>query len=314
MTKITFQQAASAKPASLFNFNEAVADFYTAHPNLKDKVFFIDPAAGAVAHPDQAVMQELVDFITRSDAGKEHLQPIIADCAKHKTSYCKPNGPGGGFVFVYSGADAMRFTKQHSHAVEMQFIFDHETAHAIIEEGRSDNRFLAESIADAYATLRHLQRTGGDTRFIEDMMLTRAADTVFRKNGILNFSCPVIEKILEDAKSVPFEQFSHAETVSYVTAMAQQYTPDGPALRSLHENLAALKDRPRLSDLQKVVATTTDAHALRWGRKVMSALLTERIPRPENLRTAFKRAKSRPAQHTGHIRPRRPAAEQRMTA
>lgn len=313
MAKMSFRQAAAASSASLFNFNEAVADFYTARPDLQDKVFFIDPAAGAVAHPDQAVMQELVDFIAHSDAGKKHMQPIIADCAKYKTSYCHPNGPGGGFVFVYSGADAMRFTKRHSHATEMQFIFDHETAHAIIEDGRSDNRFLAESIADAYAAVRHLQRNGGDTQFIEDMMLARARDTVFRENGILNFTCPVIEKILEDAKTVPFEKFSHAETVSYVTATARQYTPDGPALRSLHENLAALKGRPRLIDLQNVVATATDAHVLHWGRKVMSALATQRIPRPENLRSPFKKATRRPIKHTHHTR-RYPVAAQRMTA
>lgn len=313
MTKKTFQQAANAKSGALFDFNEAVADFYTVHPDLKDKVFFIDPAAGSVAHPDPAIMQELVDFISKTDAGKEHMQPIIANCAKNKTSYCHPNGPGGGFVFVYSGADAQRFTKQHSHATELQFIFDHETAHAIVEDGRSDNRFLAESIADAYAAVRHLQRSGGDTQFIEDMMLARATDTVFRENGILNFSCPVIEKILEDAKTVPFEKFSPAETVSYVTAIAQQHTPDGPALRSLHENLAALKDRPTLSGLQNVVATTTDAHVLVWGRKVMQALAQNRVPKPANLRTAFKNAKTRPPTPPAYAK-RRARIEYRMTA
>ena len=313
MTKRTFQQAAKAKPAALFNFNEAVADFYDAQPDAQDKVFFIDPATGTVAHPDPAVMQELVDFVSQSDAGREHMQPIIADCAKHKTSYCKPNGPGGGFVFVYSGADALRFTTRHSHATEMQFIFDHETAHAIIEDGRSDNRFLAESVADAYATVRHLQRTGGDTAFIEDMMLSRATDTLFRENGILNFSCPVIEKILDDAKHVPFEKFSHTETVSYVTTMAQQYTPDGAALRSLHENMKALKGQAKLSDLQKIVATTTDANALVWGKRVMSALATQRVPKPSNLRRAFKKATRHPAQRHSHPI-RRAYKEQRMTA
>lgn len=313
MTKRTFQQAAKTKSVALFDFNEAVSDFYTAHPDLKDKVFFIDPAAGNVAHPDHAVMQELVDFITKSDAGKKHMQPIIAKCAKNKTSYCHPNGPGGGFVFVYSGADALRFTKQHSHATELQFIFDHETAHAIIEDGRSDNRFLAESIADAYATVRHLQRSGGDTRFIEDMMLARATDTVFRENGIFNFSCPVIDKILADAKTVPFEKFSHAETVSYVTAMAQQHTLDGPALRSLHENLAGLKNRPALYDLQNVIATTTDANALVWGKKVMQALAQNRVPKPANLRIAFKTAKSRPLHRPAYAQ-RHSRIEHGMTA
>lgn len=310
MTKRTFQQAAQPKPVALFKFNEAVADFYAAHPDAQDKIFFIDPASGNVAHPDPAVTQELVDFITRSDPGKEHMQPIIADCAKHKTSYCKPNGPGGGFVFVYSGADALRLTNRHSHAVELQFIFDHETAHALIEDGRSDNRFLAESVADAYATVRHLQRTGGDTGFIKDMMLSRAAHTLFTKNGILNFSCPVIDKILDDAGSVPFEKFSHAETVSYVTAMARQHTPDGAALRSLHDNVAVLKDRPQLSELQKVIATTTDANALVWGQKVMQALATARVPKPGSLRSTFTKARLRPPP-----RPTRSAtAAQRMSA
>lgn len=315
MAKMTFQQAA-APAAPLFDVNAAVADFYTAHPDLAEKVFFIDAAAASVAHPDPAMMQELVRFITQSEPGKTHVQPAIAGCATHKSSYCLPNGPEGGFIILYSGADALRLTHGHSHATELQFVFDHETAHAIIEDGRSDNRFLAENIADAYATVRHLQRTGGNTRFIEDMMLARARDTVFRENGILNFSSPVLEKILDDAKTVPFEKFSHAQTVAYVTAMARQYTPDGPALRSLHENLAALKGRPRLNDLHKIVATSEDAHVLHWGRKVMSALATQRIPRPENLRRPFKKAATRPQKTClhRHVRPRKAAAPQRMSA
>lgn len=288
--KNTFQHSArKCPPAETFSFTDAVAEAYETYPEIKDKVFFMDPASGDIPHPDPAVVQELIDFFTKTEAGRDVMQPIIANCQKHKSSYCHPNDPGGGFVFVYSGADAQRFAGAHSHKTELQFIFDHELAHAIVPDGRSDNPFLAESIADAFATLRHLQRHKGDTAFIEDMMLARATGMAFRKNGILNFSSPVLEKILEDAKTVPFEKFSHTETVSYVTAMAQQYTPDGPALRRLHESFAALKDQPQLQDLKNIIATTADAQVLTWGKRILQALQTQRVDNPANLHTHRRR-------------------------
>lgn len=287
--KSVFQDAACRHDAEKFSFTDAVAEAYEIYPELTEKVFFIDPATGNIPHPDPEVVQELIDLFTKTEPGRDVLQPIIANCQKNKSSYCHPNGPGGGFVFVYSGDDALRLTggekhNGHSHKTELQFVFDHELAHAIVPDGRSDNTFLAEGIADAFASLRHLQRNKGDTGFLEDMMLARAADTAFRENGILNFSSPVMEKILEDAKTVNFEKFSHAETVSYVTATAQQYTPDGAALRGLHDSFAALKKYPQLKELKNIVATATDANALKWGKRVLKALQTSRIPKPANLR------------------------------
>ncbi|TVQ85676.1 MAG: hypothetical protein EA357_00235 [Micavibrio sp.] len=284
-----FQNAARRQDAETFSFIDAVSEAYETYPELVKKVFFIDPATDNIPHPDPAVVQELIDFVTKTKPGRDVIQPIIAECKKNKSSYCHTNGPGGGFVFVYSGEDALRLTggenhNGHSHKTELQFVFDHELAHAIVPEARSDNLFLAESVADAFAALRHLQRNKGDTGFIEDMMLARAAGTAFRKNGILNFSSPVLEKILEDAKTVNFEKFSHAETVSYVTATAQQYTPDGATLGKLYKSFAALKEQPQLKDLQNIVATTGDANALKWGKRILQALQTSRIPKPANLR------------------------------
>src|SRR5690606_10210454 len=124
--KNTFDAAAGQSRRQSFVFEEAVAEAYETHPEIKDKIFFIDPASGNIPHPDPAVVQELIDFFTKTEPGRDVMQPIIADCRKHKSSYCHPNGPGGGFVFVYSGDDAMRFTRRHSHKTELQFIFDHE--------------------------------------------------------------------------------------------------------------------------------------------------------------------------------------------
>src|SRR5690606_4515953 len=125
--KNVFQHIARNRPpAETFSFADAVAEAYETYPDIKDKIFFIDPASGDIPHPDLAVVQELIDFFTKTEPGRDVMQPIIEKCRQHKTSYCHPNGPGGGFVFVYSGDDAMRFTNRHSHKTELQFIFDHE--------------------------------------------------------------------------------------------------------------------------------------------------------------------------------------------
>jgi|GEM_PF-1886167 len=281
----SFQKAA-ARPARAFDFEAAVDEAYTRQPELRDKVFFIDISAGKIAHPDPDVVQELIDLFQNSDAGRKHLQPRIQSLRQSKTSYCHINGPGGGFVMLYAADDRRSFTPTGQSAdkkdQEMFFIFDHELAHAIIPEGSSDNRFLAETAADAYAAVRHFQRFGRDSQMIAEMRDARAQNTFFEDGGIFNFSSPVLTRIIEDAKSVPFEKFSDAETTAYVSGMAQQHAPDGPTLRSLYDAYAVIKEQPSLAQLKNVVARTEDTAVLHWGRIALDAFRRQETEKPQS--------------------------------
>jgi hypothetical protein len=276
---------AAQRPAPQFDFETVVDETYTRLPELRDKVFFIDVSQGKIAHPDPDVVKELIDLFQNSDAGHEHLQPRIRSLLETKTSYCQINGPGGGFVMLYTTDDRRSFTTTGESVdrkdQEMFFIFDHELAHAIIPEGRSDNRFTAETAADAYAAVRHFQRFGRDSGLIDEMRDTRTQNTFFEEGGIFNFSSPALTRIIEDAKTVPFEKFSEAETVAYVSAVAQQHSPDGQTLRSLYDAYAAIKEQPSLARLKNVVAKSEDAAVLTWGRVALEAFRKQETAKQE---------------------------------
>lgn len=101
---------AAQRPAPRFDFETVVDETYTRLPELRDKVFFIDVSQGKIAHPDPDVVKELIDLFQNSDAGREHLQPRIRSLLETKTSYCQTNGPGGGFVMLYTADDRRSFT------------------------------------------------------------------------------------------------------------------------------------------------------------------------------------------------------------
>lgn len=272
--KKTFQSAAKNER---FDFEAAVKEAYRQNPGIEATVFFVDISKGQVAHPNRQTLNEILHFISDSDAGKQFLQPQIQECQRNKTSYCHFGGESS-FVYIYSGTDRPRFfSPRVSDVQEMTFIFDHEFAHAHIVAGGSDNRFLAENTADAYALIRHIQRFGADTALAEEVVAFRARDTVFRPNGILNFSCSALEHILDTAKTVDYNKLTPAETSAMAEQIAREFTPDAPTLKKLHAAFTPLHQSGSAADLVKISLETKDAEVLKWSATVLKALLSKTV-------------------------------------
>ncbi|MDY0009940.1 MAG: hypothetical protein RBS08_09560 [Bdellovibrionales bacterium] len=264
-----------------FDFEAAVEAAYLQNPGLESSVYFVDIGSGRVAHPDPAILSDLLHFISDSPAGQQHIQPKIRDCQNHKTSYCHFGGESS-FVYIYTGDDRPSFfSSRVSEAQEMHFIFDHEFAHAHIPSGASDNRFLAENTADAYALIRHIQRFGNKTPLTDEIVGFRARDTVFRANGIFNFSCPAMEHILDMRKTVDFAALTPAQTSGLAEQIALEYTPDGDMLKRLYTSFSPLQKNSTLQELEQLAVTTKDAEVLKWSATVLKAVLKNKIAAPE---------------------------------
>jgi hypothetical protein len=278
--KKTFTAAAAT---ARFDFEDAVSEAYAQNPGLESSVYFVDIAQGQVAHPNPETLKEILEFISTSDTGKKFIQPQIQECQKNKTSYCH-FGDESSFVYIYTGEDRARFfSPRVSSAHEMTFIFDHEFAHAHIKSGGSDNRFLAENTADAYALIRHIQRFGSDTALAGELIAMRAQDTIFRANGILNFSCRAVEYVLTNPDKIDYAQLTPEKTAALAETIALEYTPDAPLLKRLHGAFTPLHGNASAESLAKISLKTKDADVLKWSATVLKALLAGSVQPPKNM-------------------------------
>ncbi|MDP2206760.1 MAG: hypothetical protein Q8K65_10700 [Alphaproteobacteria bacterium] len=273
---------AAAQPER-FDFKNAVSEAYAQNPRLEHSVYFVDIAQNQVAHPNPETLQEILQFISSSDTGKKFIRPQIQECQRNKTSYCHFGGESS-FVYIYTGEDRLRFfSPRVSGAQEMTFIFDHEFAHAHIAAGGSDNRFLAENTADVYALIRHIQRFGNGTALADEIIAARAQDTVFRANGILNFSCAALEHVLANPDKIDYAQLTPERTSALAETIAQEYTPDAPLLKRLHGAFAPLHEKASMDALAKISLETKDAAVLKWSATVLKALLAGAVRPPQNM-------------------------------
>lgn len=292
----TFNTAAKILSRAPFDFEAAVAEAYTQNPALADSVYFIDISKGQMAHPDKAMMADVLAFISNSDAGRQFIQPKIDECRRHKTSYCHGGGGGSSFVYLYTGEDRLRFfSGKVSAAEEMLFIFDHEFAHAHIPAAQSDNRFLAETAADSYALIRHIQRFGQGSALAREVVGFRAHDTAFRAQGILNFSCPALEYILKNPKKIDYAALTPAQTSALAADIALGLLPEEKTLRALHQAFSPVHNGAGIAALRDIAVTSKDADVLKWSATALKAALAKAPSAPSKTAYRKMRAPIRPA-------------------
>jgi len=281
------QDFSSASRPPAFSFTDAVEAFYDRFPDHLNKTFFVDVSTGNIAHPDPAVVGELIDLITKSEAGKHELQPIIAKCRAQKTSYCEQDSGGNSIIFIYTGDDRPRFLgKNVSPAAELQFIFDHEVGHAVVPEGRSDNRLMAENAADAYAVICDLQRNGPASTLLENVLLFRTSFALYHASGMINFSGPTLERMAEDRKLLA-ESFTAGQAINAAGKYARENTLPHKQAYDLFESFEKMHNQKPLGALTDVTLHTPFPDTFKWARTVLKAILDRKMEAPEGLSEEF---------------------------
>ncbi|HYD18700.1 MAG TPA: hypothetical protein VEF76_09490 [Patescibacteria group bacterium] len=282
-----FAKAARQPGSPKFIFENAVAEFYEAYPERLGNVFFVDVSTGNIAHPDEKVVGELIELIG-SEQGKEVLQPIIAHCRKQKTSYCQVDEQGNSIIFIYTGDDRPRFFDGAvTPAQELQFIFDHETGHALVPEGGSRDRLVAENAADAFALIRNLQRNGPDPELAEQLMLFRTRHALYNTSGMINFSGPTVEKVNDAQPRLAAAGVNPQQAISLAGAFAAHYTPNNGEAQHLFESFEKLHGQTPLGELTNIVLTTPFPDTFKWTSTVLKAILEKKIAPPDGLAEEF---------------------------
>jgi hypothetical protein len=103
--------------------------------------------------------------------------------------------------------------------------FEHEAGHLVTPTGHDDR--LAEATADAYMALRMLQRQGVDA--VESLSRVSAMRAHGFLLGGLNegyLTTTVIDRIIQDSKTIDFEGFTPEETANLASKYAQENYPE----------------------------------------------------------------------------------------
>jgi len=155
---------------------------------------------------------------------------------------------------------------------EILFILDHELAHIVIPmpklvgESQQYAYALQESIADAYAMIRHYQRYGTESTHKSVMIDPWArAGALTLNEDTEHFSTLVLEEIIRRKDTIDFKALDTRQTVELARRFAVTYTPPASVVNGLFEKLqpvqkAFLKDPKSDAWLKTLARITLDPH------------------------------------------------------
>ena len=295
MISNTFNTAANLPQPYAFDFEREVAAFYRDHPEQKRKIFFIEASTmpGAICRGDETDEDDIIALIG-SNVGVMESNKLAYDSGSRSDFYTKQGY--GTICLNLSRKSQQNFLGYDAPASQSEvFIFDHETAHLLCENGLGEIN-QSERTADAYAVMRHIQRFGKDSPAIRRLIDKRAVELVFG-DGIGHFTAPLVEKIIADSQTTDFSALAPAETAALATRYAAENPADAAMIRRMAQEFRVLQpglerfikgDLSTIRLLSEMVMATTDRNLFKWGAVAVRALLDgdvnicgERPPKPE---------------------------------
>jgi hypothetical protein len=101
---------------------------------------------------------------------------------------------------------------------------DHEIGHILVPHAAGASQVFNECAADAFATIRILQR-GLENREALSLHSSWRAYEVLQTGDMAYLTTPVVDKIIEDSYSVDFKKLTPQQTVQLAGEYAQRYMP-----------------------------------------------------------------------------------------
>lgn len=142
--------------------------------------------------------------------------------------------------------------------------FDHEAGHLVTPDGRDDR--LNEASADAYMALRLFQRQGESaSEPLSCISAKRAFDFFVTDQAEAYLTTPVIDRIIQDSKTIDFKALSPEETAVLASQYARNYFPSEDDLEEVAE------DGRRYSEMILEVLSDPEKHH-KFPNVVLSAL------------------------------------------
>ncbi|MEZ0224033.1 MAG: hypothetical protein ACAH83_05730 [Alphaproteobacteria bacterium] len=272
MGKPSSRKKPTPVPNLRFDFNAAVRRAAKDHPELSKNALFID------AQKDKwERTADILSSVGVDDDDLGDLAKAVRDAKRLKTSFHlslhRDDKPPLSAVVFHPDRHPLYGDK--SGPVDDAGTFDHETGHALTPDLDGT---LAENTADAYAALRHLQRTGGEEGSIEYCGWKRAF--IFMTMGTTShLTTFTVDQIICDAKAADFMSLTPEETAAVAQAYASMHTPDKKELTRLKAAFRPLKKLPPQKALKKLARMTLkapeDSQEFYLGARVLAGALKE---------------------------------------
>lgn len=306
-----FINAAEKNGGYRFDFQREVADFYAAQPTAKDTLFYEVRADGfslvdggrADAAPLRArfaaaatavVSGSLRDgtAVIDRDLGEVlHNVKLLRDCRAAGVALDRQNdfahviiagaellrGNIGQRRFSMPGydgtQDAVLFAQMRA------FTLDHEIGHVKCARG-SEGGNTGESIADAYATIRQIQRFGrGAAALLSAQILKRqAALFLLPEDKATHYTAPVMQKIIADSTHIDFTALDAGATQRIASEYGQRYAAHAAHLVYACSPNGGLPVQERIYDFaQKALSDTLPAAAKAPALALLRAFAEDRV-------------------------------------
>lgn len=270
--KNNFETYAGKISPERFDFQALVKEFYTNHPDKTNSIFFInfDPenkVAGLVRPVDDH--KTVMDWMQSCSSIYDAMHYITDSGARAVAVQISTKDFGVILKNDLNDTSSETFKT---------FIFDHEVGHTLCPNGMGAESNFSECNADAYATLRHIQRFGLDDDFLCEQRTDRLmAFFCDPKQNVEHFTTPVTEQIVKDAADMDFDSLSPKDTVTLASRYAEKYALSTRRLQALQELSFMRFDEAEkdLLNFSKTVLNSLNPDVVRWGSAAMLSIFSD---------------------------------------
>lgn len=121
-------------------------------------------------------------------------------------------------IGLRSAPDGMNYPRS-TPEMRALYVLDHEIGHHVVKNGLGSGFHLGESAADAFATLRHIQRFGRETDFFK---FSAKATSIVLGTSPIHYTSNVFERVRQMSEEMDIASLSLAETAELAAQVAQE--------------------------------------------------------------------------------------------
>lgn len=229
-----------------FNYPQEIDAVIAAHPDAFENIFFVSaPWQTARSNLNFECFGPAWDKFKDDEDARRQVEYSVMRTVESSTSRAVVYPPKDMKYIVIFFPNAMNERKPH----DMAFTFDHEVGHHLVPSGflrtgEESNMLKGESAADAYASLRCLQRFGAkDGLAILDNAHTQRMLYPLRthvKGDWIHLTTAVLQQIIADHPDSGFETMTPEETLREAEFYAQKFSPRLDAVKTEWEKTSAI--------------------------------------------------------------------------
>ncbi len=201
-------------------FNESAAKAYEAFPVQLEKLVVLSNGTDMPVYASPVIADRLSQNVS---AVKGAIERTTRDMKAM-------NAAGIAYPFFQVADIIMRaivvddtppghFTRSYTSKMRGLYILDHEIGHHVVSNGNGSGKHLGEAAADAYASLRHIQRFGQDTDFFT---YADKAYTIVLAQSPIHYTNAVFDRVRQIAKERDISAMSLQDTALLAADIAAE--------------------------------------------------------------------------------------------